>query len=117
MKKSTYIFGLIILVFACEPAEDVVPNFKNTTGGDDEDPIIQGGVMFPDGSSDSDTLVSLINAHTKQVIEYTLTDEAGRFLFQMPSGENLLIEIVYPNGKFVRSEPFNTGKIPAILKV
>ncbi len=118
--NSIIAFGLVLLTFACNPStvdEEIIPieRYEGDTGGDDEDPIIQGGIVLPNDSTLSDTVVSITNVETAEVIASTLTDEYGEFSFTLPEKTMLRINIVASDGCFRYTNPFNTDDLPAIL--
>lgn len=120
--NSIIAFGLVLLMFACDSItvdEDVIPaqRYEGDTGGDDEDPIIQGGIVFPDDFSESDTLVSVTNVETAEVIASALTDENGEFSFAIPRATLLRINLVSPDGYFRYTEPFTAEDLPALLVI
>ncbi|MDN5201265.1 hypothetical protein QQ008_07830 [Fulvivirgaceae bacterium BMA10] len=117
--KTFYFFSLVLLTFACDPIgldEDITPKRGNTTGGDDEDPIIQGSVIFPE-DSESDTLVMLMDIESSRILDFTLTNKAGRFCLKSPKQKDLAIRLVNPSGGFVTSDSFRTESLPLLLKV
>lgn len=118
--KTFYVFGLVLLVFACDPVnsdDEILPSQQSDTGGDDEDPIIQGEVIFPNDSSRSNTLVSLLDSKAEQVLYFTLTDLNGKFQFKLPRKEKFVMRVACPDGNFRETEPFGLETLPAILKV
>ena len=118
--NSIIAFGLVLLTFACNPStvdEEIIPleRYEGDTGGDDEDPIIQGGIVLPNDSTLSDTLVSITNVETAEVIASTLADECGEFSFAIPRKTKIRINIVASDGYFRYTNPFITDDLPAVL--
>ncbi|SMD36055.1 hypothetical protein SAMN04488029_2688 [Reichenbachiella faecimaris] len=133
--KTFYVFGLILLVFACNPVnydDEVLPSQQSDTGGDDEDPIIQGSdtggddedpiiqgtLIFPnDSSGSSNMLISLMDSKADRMLDFTLTNLNGNFHFNLPRKEQFILQVICPDGKFRETEPFGLETLPAILKV
>ncbi len=110
MKKTLFFASLALTAFACSPDannEDVLPIERSTTGGDDEDPIIQGDT----------TLVSLIDANTLEILDYTLTDNRGGFELKLPEGKPLILRVICPDGHFRDSEAFDYESVPRIVTI
>lgn len=115
--KTFYLLGFVLLVFACDSSDEVLPAQNNTTGGDDEDPIIQGSVIFPNGYSEADVLVNVLEAKSGEILDFTLTDRLGEFRFTGKVRDKVILEIVCFDGTFRKSDPFEVDSIPLMVTI
>ena len=103
----------IFIVFACNVNDLDLPNTNDTGGGDDEDPIIQGGGVWPDGSAVSDTLISVVKFSSNELVDCSITDESGNFTVNGLMGQPLKLQVVFPDGSFREStRPFFMDSLP-----